>query len=1287
MNKTTAILLALVLVWPRVLSAGVEPGDTHESINCACWPRDHCAMPVEFRSHPSMASYAGDLVVFGIDGGWPENPLNGIARWDGETWQPMPGRWQRVDVRRHVLWRNQLVIAAEFRESDDHGKGLFTWDGRTWIPVSEDFSGTASALIEWRGLLVVAGQFTITGHPDLRHLAVWDGTSWHGLADAVAGGGQTGISALAVFRDDLVVGGTFTRIGACEAVNVARYDGTAWHDLGPGANSGIGGLGVFADQLFATGSFTCIGGQHLERVARWNGEAWLPLEVAAPFISRSGNPWVTMLTTPAGIVFRGRFSEVAGREASVVARWTEAGWDAAFKPPQARLPHARIIPAADSECDCPACCRQTVLKQPAVSTPTSPRVPAYRDLKLACIGWHDGRLLGLTIDFDDTGPTSQNHKMLAWNGDDWTRFLPRPNGLPGRMVGVYRGKLLLQGRRREWSDSPLATYADGKLEPLGIWPESASWPLRANVAVAGDTVVIAGDFFDETDAAFARIVCFNGEFWHAVGREPPPFRPAGEGLAVVDGAVYTAGYPLDYNCLHQARGLYRWDGLNWLLVDSTEQVYFGGPLLACGGDLFGIQGPKRAFDRAMTGPDNRVHRFPIDTHARVMRWTGHSWQVDWQGDTGAIAAARVYGDDLWLALAGGDRPTIVRRSGGTWQTVVAEPLAGKSETDFNGIEDFALFRGMPVVVGRFNDGMGGEPFGLAFWRDGTWQTTGRRFVFGKHAIATDERLWIVKETGRSWAQVADSMCPVTWWDGDLSAAVRVEPGDVDRMERLRAQCVSLRERGEPFLDLPWPEGVAKPECGSKDYDRTPWLRPGWQVNRWPVGRDLDDLIDQGGKTIVFDPLRLEDERVRFRIPCGSPGECIYRITFEFRMHAPVLTAEADSSVDLAAVRKSGNGLYSPRVALDMDDQRLVLDPALCLKATSWLDYSLVVSIREYEDLEFLPVSVEGIAQALEIRNLTIRPYDPDPAVIINELASRLAEACWPDSSTFTIEDVLAPARAAMSDPRNRCFEGMLQSCVPGLQDPGLGLSPRPDYKALNRRWADVDRPALESLLVNTGSDPNLRSGWIPGGAYYRQIGTVPFRGSRENKGISGPFSAAGDGLTRVLVVDLRRGWGGAYIHPRRQFEYAAIWLGEFAAEPVTWGTVIVGRPGDCFAEAKPATIEPITGATPEIPVVFLVGERTPGHIVMMLNALENVTTIGRPSAPVLVPTKPAQLSNGAWVYLPAGALLDPGGRDVSYRRIEPAILVPEGSPYDWALREAVTLFGIDPDQEPSFCPR
>lgn len=217
----------------------------------------------------------------------------GLARWDGISWSPLPGENFRGIVSGMQVYDDGTGPALFVRASIDEagtvpdGISLVRWDGSHWSAL---FAGDGTAIASSGALTVfdagdgpelymAYGARYCGGAPGER-IARWDGLSCSVVPGVFEQGAVLSTLAVADAGDGpkLYVGGEFATIDGVEMNNIASWDGSAWSSLegpnGTGTNNGVTDIVGYDDghgpAVFVTGAFDQAGGRQSGAIASWS---------------------------------------------------------------------------------------------------------------------------------------------------------------------------------------------------------------------------------------------------------------------------------------------------------------------------------------------------------------------------------------------------------------------------------------------------------------------------------------------------------------------------------------------------------------------------------------------------------------------------------------------------------------------------------------------------------------------------------------------------------------------------------------------------------------------------------------------------------------------------------------------------------------------------------------------------------------------------------------------------------------------------------------------------------
>jgi len=205
--------------------------------------------------------YASGLVSFGV------NPYRyALARWTGDQWDYFPGLFDSAPLCMEVHDEDgdgplpPSIFVGGMNAIDGVAmNGIARWDGQTWTPLVSALTGTrgfgapnlpATALCSFdpdgpgpiRARLYAAGDFWSVDGVMLRRVAYWDGSRWNPMGDGFLISGSQDIKSMVSMDADgdgpepamIYVGGLLKSSGGQIMKTAARFDGVSWQALGTG---------------------------------------------------------------------------------------------------------------------------------------------------------------------------------------------------------------------------------------------------------------------------------------------------------------------------------------------------------------------------------------------------------------------------------------------------------------------------------------------------------------------------------------------------------------------------------------------------------------------------------------------------------------------------------------------------------------------------------------------------------------------------------------------------------------------------------------------------------------------------------------------------------------------------------------------------------------------------------------------------------------------------------------------------------------------------------------------
>jgi hypothetical protein len=581
----------------------------------------------------ALTVYNGELIA----GGWFTTAggvaANGIARWNGSTWQPL-GSGVNGTVLALAVHNGNLIVGGAFSMAGGvTAYSIATWNGATWQAMQGGMTNhpgqpnSVLALAVFNGEIVAGGQFGWAGGTASNGLARWTGTSWQpfGAGLSPPGSYSTACRALRVFNGELVVGGNFTSVAGVTAANIIRWNGTTWQPLGAGTNAQVSGLTEYNGNLVAGGSFGSAGGLATEKLATWTGSTWIPMTgITSPSQS------VTLVTAYAGSLYAGWNADwvpIGGTYAACLARWDGTTWSA-VAPGLAANVYALAV-AGD----------WLVVGGSFLLAPGTPanRVAAFDggswtalgagvDNQVRAIAFYNGEVVAGGF-FDSAGgfPAS---RIARFTGGGW---LPLGTGVSGYVYALteYAGALIAAGD---------FSYAGGlTVNHVAQWNGSAWQPLQNGLdgpvyaaCVYNGDLIVGGNFTNAYGVPVNHIARWNGATWGPLGSGlsgTPPYSV--QALVVHNGELIAGGNFLTASGV-TSNGLARWNGTAWL------------PLSLPGSSVLALASYENELVASgFLGPV---------VSSGVSRWNGGSWQPL---GAGLDAAVRAFAEYHGALVAGG----------------------------------------------------------------------------------------------------------------------------------------------------------------------------------------------------------------------------------------------------------------------------------------------------------------------------------------------------------------------------------------------------------------------------------------------------------------------------------------------------------------------------------------------------------------------------------------------------------------------------------------------------------
>lgn len=230
-----------------------------------------------------------------IAGGVFATPGQHVAKWNGQTWDPLGAglgmggcnlnancQDQDTIYTISVLPDNRIFAGGYFSTSWPIGgyNSVAIWDGTFWLPMSggvtsgDEDGSVAASVIDSDGNLVIGGVFDHAGALPVNNVVKWNGTQWVAMGNGI----PFAVRAMIRTHDGDIIAG---------AVGLQRWHNGVWTDMGLDLNGNVQAIAEMPNgDLMVGGVFwacTDLSGNTVitNGIARWDGTHWHNLGVGA----------------------------------------------------------------------------------------------------------------------------------------------------------------------------------------------------------------------------------------------------------------------------------------------------------------------------------------------------------------------------------------------------------------------------------------------------------------------------------------------------------------------------------------------------------------------------------------------------------------------------------------------------------------------------------------------------------------------------------------------------------------------------------------------------------------------------------------------------------------------------------------------------------------------------------------------------------------------------------------------------------------------------------------------
>lgn len=241
-----------------------------------------------------------------------------------------PGYFEGGSVDEIMVCSFGVAVCGSFTTCNGLARRCVTvWDGSQWADLAGGLDGQVRDVIEWNGLLLAAGRFTIVPSGQPAMVAAWDGSAWTPLLT----GADDEVTSVVEHQGRLFAAGPFTHVDerSVRRIAILDDDGT-WRAFGGGANGTVTALASSTHGLWLIGDFTEVGGVESSRVALWEGTC-VAVEVSGFAAAWAGSEatigWT--LSEPLGMGGALRLERERGGASQILHEFTGPAGERAFR--------------------------------------------------------------------------------------------------------------------------------------------------------------------------------------------------------------------------------------------------------------------------------------------------------------------------------------------------------------------------------------------------------------------------------------------------------------------------------------------------------------------------------------------------------------------------------------------------------------------------------------------------------------------------------------------------------------------------------------------------------------------------------------------------------------------------------------------------------------------------------------------------------------------------------------------------------------------------------------------
>jgi hypothetical protein len=274
-----------------ICGIGKWNGTTITGIGCGVGWDCHSTITSFYPTTRAVIRYNNDLFLAGGFLTAENNQVNGIAKWNGSSWNEIgTGLTYQGNPAGAIgmkIINNELYVFGAFDKINGiPANSLAKYDGNMWSAVhnfplfSNDtmLPNYVDDIEFYKGNLYVCGIFADHLNDSIHNIVMWNGAQWVSVGYGIRGS-ISFVNKMQTFNDELIVGGYFNKSGDANNPGnfIAKWNGSNWSELGSGLDDRVHDIKVHQNKVFVTGVFKTAGAISAEGIAIWDGTNWCSL--------------------------------------------------------------------------------------------------------------------------------------------------------------------------------------------------------------------------------------------------------------------------------------------------------------------------------------------------------------------------------------------------------------------------------------------------------------------------------------------------------------------------------------------------------------------------------------------------------------------------------------------------------------------------------------------------------------------------------------------------------------------------------------------------------------------------------------------------------------------------------------------------------------------------------------------------------------------------------------------------------------------------------------------------